>query len=270
MKKFITLLAAFATIGAFAFNWDNDYKQYQTIEGNLCDNRNRGFVEAPIVAAEALLKDFDASGIKEQNDNWKLRYLKVFSQVNFQRNKEMSFNDSMKAFDAKAKEIGLSDNIDLGEKFKSMFVFYNIKQIPDVYNYLKSLEDTSWKKTFVDGGYYAAKTGNYKEAYDWYMESGLFYDRAMVIAVENIKDYDKAIEAAKGISGKKVIPSALENSVEIIINKLYRQAKNKAEIITILEDINFTYSQYLNKEGSYTNAVTKVRQTLDAYYSVKR
>ena len=270
MKKFIALLAVFATIGAFAFDWDNDYKQFLTIEVNLSENRKNGFVEAPIVAAEALLKDLDASGIKEQSDIWKLRYLKVYSHVNFQRNKDMSFEDSIKAFDAKAKEIGLSDNVDLGEKFISMFVFYNFKQIPDVYNYLKSLEDTSWRKNFYDGGYYAYNTGNFEDAYDWYMENGLYCDRAMSIAIDNLKDYDKAIEAAKCISGKKLKPATLESSVEIIINKLYRQSKNKTEVIAILEDINFTYSQYLSKDGSYTNAITRVRQTLDAYYSVKR
>ena len=270
MKKFITLLAVFATIGAFAFNWDNDFKQYQTIDYNLCENKKNNFAEAPIVAAEALLKDFDASGIKEQSDLWKLRYMRIYTHINIQRNKDMSFEDSIKAFDAKAKEIGLSDNVDLGQKFSSMFMSYNIKHIPDVYNYLKSLEDTSWIKTFADGGYYAERSGNYEDAYDWYMESEVFYDRAMHIAVQKLKDYDKAIKAAKGIGGRKANPTELEVAVETIINKLYRHSKNKAEIITILEDINFTYSQYLSKDGSYTNAVARVRQALDAYYSVKR
>ena len=253
MKKFITLIAAVATVSAFAFDFKTDSNNYNTIASNLKKNK-AVYAEAPIVAAEELLKDMDASGIAQQSDKWKLKYLKVFSQVEYQRNRDRAFADSFKILNDKAKEIGLSDNVDLGKKLDSMFVFYNDKQVPDVYNYLKSLKDTSWKKTFFDGGYYAHKTGNYEEAYNWYMERGFFYNRA----------------AAKGVSGNQVPPDILEHCVEIIINKLYSNAKNKAEIITILEDINFTYSQYLNKEGGYINAITKVRQTLDAYYSVKR
>lgn len=270
MKKFITLLTVFAAIGAFAFDWNNSDKQYQTTVNNLIANKANNFVEAPIVAAEALLKDLEDSGIKEQGDLWKLRYLRVYANVNFQRNKDMSFEDSVKKFDAKAKEIGLSDSIELSRKLGSMLVPDNSKQFPDVYNYLKSLEDTSWRKNFIDGGYYADKTGNYEDAYDLYIESGFFYDRAMNIAINNLKDYDKAIEAAKNICVRKLNQSEIEMAVENIINKLYRKSKNKTEIIAILEDINFTYSQYLSKEGNYTNAVTRVRQTLDAYYSVKR
>ena len=269
MKKFITLIAAVATVSAFAFDFKTDSNNYNTIVSNLKKNKVV-YAEAPIVAAEELLKDMDASGIAQQSDKWKLKYLKVFSQVQYQRNRDRAFADSLKIFNDKAKEIGLSDNVDLGEKLDSMFVFYNDKQVPDVYNYLKSLKDTSWKKTFFDGGYYAHRMGNYEEAYNWYMERGFFYNRAMMVAIENLNDYNKAVAAAKGVSGNQVPPDILEHCVEIIINKLYSNAKNKAEIITILEDINFTYSQYLNKEGDYINAITKVRQTLDAYYSVKR
>lgn len=271
MKKFIAFcIAALTTASAFAFDFNNsdDKAKYNTIGSNLFNNYKQ-VKEEPIVAAEELLKDMKDSGIDKATSGWKYSYIWLYCQVFYYRNKDASFETKHNAAKEEMKAIGLDYNANLGSTFEAIFLFYDKSVYKDVYNYLMS-NTGDWKRTFCDGGFYAAVNGDYKNAYELYVAQGRWIDRAIFIAIDKLKDNDKALAAAKKIAAIKMEPHNLNEAVGLIIHNLYIGSKDKAEIISILEDINFTYSQYLKKESGYLEPLTKVRQTLDAYYSVKR
>lgn len=271
MKKFIAFcIAALTTASAFAFDFNNsdDKAKYNTIGWNLFNNYKQ-VKEEPIVAAEELLKDMKDSGIDKATDDWKYLYIRVYCSVFYYRNKDASFEIKHNAAKEEMKAIGLDYNADLGRTFNNIFLFYDEVVHKDVYNYIMS-NTGDWKRTFGDGGFYAAVNGDYKNAYELYVAQGMWTNRAIYIAINKLNDNDKALAAAKKVAAVKLGPMSLNEAVGLIIHRLYIGSKDKAEIISILEDINFTYSQYLKKESGYLEPLTKVRQTLDAYYSVKR
>lgn len=271
MKKFIAFcIAALTTASAFAFDFNNsdDKAKYNTIGWNLSNNYKQ-IKEEQIVAAEELLKDMKDSGIDKATDGWKYAYIRVYCKVFYYRNKDASFETKHNAAKEEMKAIGLDYNANLGRTFDTIFLFYDEVVYKDVYNYIMS-NTGDWKRTFSDGGFYAAVNGDYKNAYELYVAQGRWTNRAIRIAIDKLNDNDKALAAAKKIATIKMEPYTLSEAVDLIIRRLYTGSKDKAEIISILEDINFTYSQYLKKESGYLEPLTKVRQTLDAYYSVKR
>lgn len=271
MKKFIAFcIAALTTASAFAFDSNNsdDIAKYNTIRWNL-DNNYKHIKEEQIVAAEELLKDMKDSGIDKTTDDWKYSYIWLYCRVFYYRNKDASFETKHNAAKEEMKAVGLDYNANLGRTFENIFIYFDESVYKDVYNYLMS-NTGDWKRIFSDGGFYAAVNGDYKNAYELYVTQGRWTNRAIFIAIDKLKDNDKALAAAKKVAAVKLIPASLNNAVGLIIHNLYIGSKDKAEIISILEDINFTYSQYLKKESGYLEPLTKVRQTLDAYYSVKR
>ncbi len=271
MKKFIAFcVAALTTASAFAFDFNNsdDKTKFYTTGRNL-DINYKQVKEELIVAAEELLKDMKDSGIDKATDDWKYSYIWLYCRVFYNRNKDASFETKHNAAKEEMKAIGLDYNANLGQTFGNIFIFYDGVVHKDVYNYLMS-NTGDWKRTFGDGGFYAAANGDYKNAYELYVAQGWWTNRAISIAINQLKDNNKALAAAKNIASIKMGPNELNEAVGLIIGKLYTGSKDKAEVISILEDINFTYSQYLKKESGYLEPLTRVRQTLDAYYSVKR
>lgn len=132
-----------------------------------------------------------------------------------------------------------------------------------VYNLIKS----TGAEAFLDSGFWANAIGRYAEAYDLYMASEVWPQRAMSIAIHRLNDLPKAFAAAKKITGKTYDAKIVREVINMTISKLVgSDAMSAADMKAFLQNVNRKYSsQLIVDKPTWEPIIAQVRTMLETY-----
>lgn len=133
-----------------------------------------------------------------------------------------------------------------------------------VYGLIKS---TPGAEAHGDSGLWANAIGKYAEAYDLYLASETWPQRAMSIAINRLNDLPKAFAAAQKITGKTYNARVVQEVITMTISKLAgSDAVPAADMKTFLQNVNRKYSsQLIVDKATWEPIIAQVRTMLETY-----
>lgn len=154
------------------------------------------------------------------------------------------------------------------QKLEMLDIWYKYRTDKDfvvkMYNAIKATPN-GYK--FPNSGFYAAKTNNYLDAYNFYMSNNVWPDRCFYLAVYDLKDTKKAWEAAQVITKKNYDAKLVKPIVNYVINNLTTSDSVDQESVKLfLQKVNRRYSRLMKEdEATWAPIIGDVRMTLSAY-----
>lgn len=120
---------------------------------------------------------------------------------------------------------------------------------------------------FSNAGFYAYHTNNYLDAYNFYMDNQVFPERCVEIAIKNLKDTKKVLNAAQAITKKNHDAKRVKLIVDCVINNLTTSdSVDQNEVKLFLQKVNKRYSRLMKEdEATWAPIIGDVRMTLAAY-----
>lgn len=133
-----------------------------------------------------------------------------------------------------------------------------------VYDLIRS---TPGAEACGDSGLWAYAIGKYAEAYDLYIASETWPNRAMSIAINQLNDLPKAFAAARKITGKTYNARIVQEVITMTISKLAgSDAVSAADMKTFLQNVNRKYSsQLIVDKPTWEPIIAQVRTMLETY-----
>ena len=129
------------------------------------------------------------------------------------------------------------------------------------------IKATPGAEAFCDAGFWANAVGKYAEAYELYLASKTWPQRAMEIALHRLNDPEKALTAATLICERTYSIEIVKSVVRMTVEKLCgNSAVNAAEMKTFLQNVNRKYSpQLINDKAAWEPIIAQVRTVLETY-----
>ena len=120
------------------------------------------------------------------------------------------------------------------------------------------IKATPGAEAFIDAGVWAKAVGKYGEAYELFLATKAWPQRAMEIALHRLNDPEKALTAATLIC---------ERTYSIEIEKLCgNSAVNAAEMKAFLQNVNRKYTAKLaSDKAAWAPVIAQIRTMLEAY-----
>lgn len=155
-----------------------------------------------------------------------------------------------------------------GSQYVSIFSLWWRENEPEfakeAYDLIKS---TPGAELFCDAGLWANAVGKYAEAYELYLASKTWPQRAMSIALFKLSDPGKAFEAAKLITGKAYSAAIVKSVVQLTVSRLVgNDSINAAEMKTFLQNVNRKYSaRLIDDKTTWEPIIAQIRTVLETY-----
>ena len=155
-----------------------------------------------------------------------------------------------------------------GSQYVSIFSLWWRENEPEfakeAYDLIKS---TPGAELFCDAGLWANAVGKYAEAYELYLASKTWPQRAMSIALFELSDPGKAFEAAKLITGKAYSAAIVKSVVQLTVSRLVgNDSINAAEMKTFLQNVNRKYSaRLIDDKTTWEPIIAQIRTVLETY-----
>ena len=122
-------------------------------------------------------------------------------------------------------------------------------------------------KATPDAGVWAKAVGKYGEAYELFLATKAWPQRAMEIAFNKLNDPVKAFEAAKLITGKAYSAAIVKSVVQLTVSRLVgNDSINAAEMKTFLQNVNRKYSaRLIDDKTTWEPIIAQIRTVLETY-----
>ena len=118
-----------------------------------------------------------------------------------------------------------------------------------------------------ESGLWAAMAGQYSDAYDFYMQSKFWPDRASNVAIYHLNDPRKAFDAAQMILERRYNSTVVSSVINDVAAHLVSSSEITAdEMKTFLQGVNRSYSILLiDDDAAWRPVITRVRTMLETY-----
>ena len=129
------------------------------------------------------------------------------------------------------------------------------------------IKTTPGAEAFHDAGLWANAVGKYAEAYELYLASKTWPQRAMDIALHRLNDPEKALTAATLICERTYSIEIVKSVVRMTVEKLCgNSAVNAAEMKNFLQNVNRKYTARLAYDKpAWEPIIAQIRTMLEAY-----
>lgn len=129
------------------------------------------------------------------------------------------------------------------------------------------IKATPGAEAFIDAGVWAKAVGKYGEAYELFLATKAWPQRAMEIAFNKLNDPVKAFEAAKLITGKAYSAAIVKSVVQLTVSRLVgNDSINAAEMKTFLQNVNRKYSaRLIDDKTTWEPIIAQIRTVLETY-----
>jgi hypothetical protein len=262
MKLFVLFLAALSVVTVNAIEYKSA-EFFKNVHDVLAENSKTQ--DQSVVAS--VKKYIDS--VEPKNDQQKRNVIKfkvwVYDQT---KGSDTSFEGLSKYRDeliAKEKfEVAPTE----AQKLEMLDIWYKYRTDKDfvakMYNAIKA---TPNGHRFSNAGVYAYRTNNYLDAYNFYMENQVFPERCVEIAIKNLKDTKKVLDAAQVITKKNYDAKKVKPIVDCVINNLTTSdSVDQNEVKLFLQKVNKRYSRLMKEdEATWAPIIGDVRMTLAAY-----
>lgn len=262
MKKFIILniiLSTIFTVGAVEFNgqevYNNTYKK-------LVNNRET--LDQNVVKE---VNDY-LNAVETKTDAQKL-YVIRFKLFAYDQTKgsDNSFEGLKTYLEKMLSDAKLDKPIPEVKKLDMVGIWYKYTDKDFVVKMYNAIKSTPNGTKFGDAGWWAYHSKQYNDAYNFYMENQVFPERCVEIAIKNLKDNKKVLDAAQVITKKNYDAKKVKPIVDCVINNLTTSdSVDQNEVKLFLQKVNKRYSRLMKEdEATWAPIIGDVRMTLAAY-----
>lgn len=259
MKKVLLALAALTGLAATTFAVDFVWKDVNETAAKVFKNRT---VKDPAVVKEA---EESLAAVVAKDDNEKLRLIQIKAWLYLQKTGSTDFNAVKTYVDQEIATAKLEKPLS-GGRYVGLFNFWWDQKTwgSAVYDLMKA---TPGYETFGDAGLWANAVGKYAEAYDLYMTTKGWPQRAMGIALYKLDDPAKAFAAAKLITGRDYNIGIVKSVVQSVITKLVgNDAVRPDEMKAFLQNVNRKYSaKLIADKAAWEPVIAQIRTVLETY-----
>ena len=129
------------------------------------------------------------------------------------------------------------------------------------------IKATPGAEAFIDAGVWAKAVGKYGEAYELFLATKAWPQRAMEIALHRLNDPEKALTAATLICERTYSIEIVKSVVRMTVEKLCgNSAVNAAEMKAFLQNVNRKYTAKLaSDKAAWAPVIAQIRTMLEAY-----
>ena len=129
------------------------------------------------------------------------------------------------------------------------------------------IKATPGAEAFIDAGVWAKAVGKYGEAYELFLATKAWPQRAMEIALHRLNDPEKALTAATLICERTYSIEIVKSVVRMTVEKLCgNSAVNAAEMKAFLQNVNRKYTAKLaSNKAAWAPVIAQIRTMLEAY-----
>ena len=129
------------------------------------------------------------------------------------------------------------------------------------------IKATPGAEAFIDAGIWAKAVGKYGEAYELFLATKAWPQRAMEIALHRLNDPEKALTAATLICERTYSIEIVKSVVRMTVEKLCgNSAVNAAEMKAFLQNVNRKYTAKLaSDKAAWAPVIAQIRTMLEAY-----
>ena len=155
-----------------------------------------------------------------------------------------------------------------GAQYVSIFSLWWRQTEPEfaqaMYDLVKA---TPGAEAFIDAGVWARAVGKYGEAYELFLATKAWPQRAMEIALHRLNDPEKALTAATLICERTYSIEIVKSVVRMTVEKLCgNSAVNAAEMKAFLQNVNRKYTAKLaSDKAAWAPVIAQIRTMLEAY-----
>lgn len=153
------------------------------------------------------------------------------------------------------------------KKLEMMDIWYKHTDKDFVAKMYNAIKTTPNGHKFRDAGWWAQHAKQYNDAYNFYMDNQAFPERCVEIAIKNLKDTKKVLDAAQVITKKNYDAKKVKPIVDYVINNLTTSdSVDQNEVKLFLQKVNKRYSRLMkDDEATWAPIIGDVRMTLAAY-----
>ena len=264
MNKVVLLVAVFASfICASAVEFD--YK-------GLNENAYKRLIENKETKDQTVIAEVNKylESVETKTDSQKLSVIRyklfVYDQT---KDVDNSFNGIKKHLEELLANAKLDNPVSDVKKLDMMSIWYKVletdgKYTSSMYNAIKTTKNGT---KFGDSGFWAYWAKQYEDAYTFYMETKVYPERAVDVAVKHLKNHNKALVAANMIT-EKTYPVEVVNKIVTLVldNVVTSKQVNQEEVKLFLQNVNKKYSRLMKEdEKAWAPIIGDVRMTLGAY-----
>lgn len=258
MKKLIaSLIMTIASVAAFAAEFDR-----QTANSLIQELVANQTIKDQTVVAKAAAFAESATG----RDDWekmKLIYLRNIIRVQT-AGTDMSWEAEKTFVDTQIMAANLSRPPTTPEYLGVLYIWWSDDWKTEFYHFMKTQPGY---ENWIDAGHCARKVGQYEEAYNLYMVSEFFPERAVAIASQQLNDPERAFSAAKLIVKRTYSAQSVQSVLNAVVNHLAgTNAIPAADMKEFLQGANRKYSAMLLKDKvMWEPVVAMIRTMLETY-----
>ena len=262
MKLFVLFLVTLSVVTVNAIEFNN-VEFYKNVHDVLAANRNTQD-QSVVASVQEYINSIEPKGDAQKRTLIKFKVW-VYDQT---KGSDTSFKGLSKYRDeliAKEKfEVAPTE----AQKLEMVDIWYKYRTDKDflvkMYNAIKATPN-GYK--FPNSGFYAYRTNNYLDAYNFYMSNNVWPDRCVEIAIKNLKDDKKALAAAQGITKKNYDASVVKKVITLVLNNLpTSDSVDQNEVKLFVQKVNKSYSRRMKEdEDTWAPIIGDVRMTLAAY-----
>ncbi len=155
-----------------------------------------------------------------------------------------------------------------GAQYVGLFsIWWRQKEFDFAQEMYALIKTTPGAEAFHDAGLWANAVGKYAEAYELYLASKTWPQRAMDIALHRLNDPEKALTAATLICERTYSIEIVKSVVRMTVEKLCgNSAINAAEMKNFLQNVNRKYTARLAYDKpAWEPIIAQIRTMLEAY-----
>ena len=259
MKKALLALAVLMGLAATTFAVDFVWKDVNETAAKVFKNRT---VKDPAVIKET---EESLAAVTTKNDNEKLRLIQIKAWLYLQKTGSTDFNAVKTYVDQEISTAKLEKPLSAG-RYVGLFNFWWDQPTwgSAIYNFMKTQPGY---EAFGDAGLWANAVGQYAEAYELYMITKGWPQRAMSIALYKLDDPAKAFAAAKLITGQTYGAAIVKEVVRLTVSKLVgNDTVSAADMKVFLQNVNRKYSaQLIVDKTTWEPVIAQIRTVLETY-----
>ena len=256
MKKLVlsTLLVLASVIGVSAF----DFAESTTILRSI---DQAGGADA---AALERAQTFVASAVPNDNGQ-RIRLVKIRSMIQFQTpGADRGWATHKKFVDDALGDVKFEGEIPAGDYLSCLYIWWYRGWDNEIYSLMKTLDG---HELWSDAGHVCDKLGKYEEAYNYYVSSATFPDRAVSIAATRLNDPARAFAAAKLILERtcsvNIVSAVITKTVSSLVGNPAIPAE---EMKSFLTNANRKYSaKLIEDDAAWRPVITMIRTMLETY-----
>lgn len=256
MKKLVlsTLLVLASVIGVSAYDWK--------VSSTIIDSLNKKITNDPVVLEQA--QEFADQAVPD-SDTQRFRLIRIRALIRFQKAAgNITFDDQKKFIDDQLSELKFNGEVKAQDYLDCLYIWWYRGWDNEVYSLMKTLDG---HEKWQDAGHVCDKLGKYEEAYNYYVESDTFPDRAVSIAATRLNDPARAFAAAQLILERSYSVNAVSPIIAKTVSHLVGNPAIPAEEMkSFLTNANRKYSSKLiEDDAAWRPVITMIRTMLETY-----